>query len=224
MSARGRSRSEDGPVIGGVPRVDLLPPEVRARRRARALRRSLVLAVVGVAAAVALATAGSFAYNIQANVALAMEQARTTSLLGQQAKYADIRSMQDDIKLLHAAQEVGASTEIQWKAYLEKVQATLPAGVSVQTVEVESASPLAEFQQGSTPFEGPRVATITFSARTDSFPSTPEWLKALEGLPGYVDATPNNLTRDEGTGSYTVSITMHVNGDVYDGRFSSKDK
>ncbi|RDV43123.1 hypothetical protein DOE76_19450 [Leifsonia sp. ku-ls] len=218
----GKGSRSDDLVIGGVPRADLLPPEVRARRKALALRRSLLLGVVGVAAVVALGVAGSFAYDLQANAALAMEQTRTTDLLKQQAKYSDVRAMKEDIKLLQAAQEVGASTEIQWKAYLDKVQATLPGGVLVQTVQIDSASPMAPFLQGTTPFEGPRVATITFTATTDSFPSTSQWLTALEGLPGYVDATPNSVSRDDGSGTYTVSITMHVNADVYDGRFATK--
>ncbi len=221
MTLTSRSRGDEL-VVGGTPRVDLLPPEVRARRKARALRRSLLLGVVGVAAVVALAVAGSFAYSLQAGVALATEQKRTTDLLAQQTKFADVRNTQDLIALIKAAQEVGASTEIDWKDYLDKIQGTLPGTVTVKTVAIDSASPLVAFQQGTTPLEGPRVASLKFTATTDSFPSMPQWLSALETLPGYVDATPDSVSRDEGSGVYTVSITMHLNSDVYDGRFSAK--
>lgn len=207
-------------VIGGTPRVDLLPPEVSARRAATARRRSLVFGVVGVAAATVLAIVGAFAYSVQANVALALEQQRTTQLLGEQAKFTGVRGMQDQISLIQAAQEVGGSTEVDWKAYLEKIQATLPGAVGIQTVQIDAASPLAVYAQSTTPLEGPRVATIAFTATTDSFPQMPQWLSALESLPAYVDATPDSATRDEGNGTYTVSITMHVSAEIYDGRFA----
>ena len=221
MTLTNRSKGDEL-TVGGTPRVDLLPPEVRDRRRARALRRSLLLGVVGVAAAVALAVAGTFAFAVQANIALALEQKRTTDLLAQQTKFADVRSTNDLIALIKAAQQVGASTEIDWKDYLDKIQATLPGNVAVKTVAIDSASPLVAFQQGTTPLEGPRVASLKFTATTSSFPSMPQWLSSLESLPGYVDATPDSVSRDEGSGVYTVSITMHLSSDVYDDRFSPK--
>jgi Tfp pilus assembly protein PilN len=210
----------DALVVGGMPRVDLLPPEVRAKRKATARRRSLLIGVVGVAAVMVLAIVGAFAFSLQANVGLALEQQRTTQLLSAQAKYTGVRGMQDQIGLIKAAQEVGGSTEIDWKAYLEKIQATLPGSVVIQTVQIDAASPLLPFAQSTTPLEGPRVATIAFTATTGTFPQMPEWLSALETLPAYVDATPDSTTRDEGTGAYTVSMTMHVSSDIYDGRFA----
>jgi hypothetical protein len=210
--------------IGGEPRVDLLPPEVRAERNAGALRRRLGF---GVIVLIALAVGGSGVAGIQAiqaQVSLIAEQARTASLLVQQKKYIQVRSVQDEVGLIQAAQQVGTSTEIDWKKYLSEVQATLPANVTLDTVKIDSASPLTEYTQATAPLQGSRVATLSFTAKSPTLPEVPAWLDALSALPGFTDASPGSVTRDDATGVYTVDITMHINQAAYTNRFAAKGK
>ena len=211
-------------VVGGVPRVDLLPPEVKASRRAHATRRMLVYGIVGVAVVMALAIAGSVVLAGQAQSDLATAQAETQTLLSQQQKYIEVKRVQDQVKLVAAGQEVGASTEIQWKDYLDKVQATLPANVAIQGVTVESSTPLAVFAQATVPLQGPRVATVTFDVSSPTLPQLPQWLDSLSTLPGFADATPDSVTFDKSTNLYTAKITMHVGSKAFDGRYASKGK
>jgi hypothetical protein len=211
-------------TIGGEPRVDLLPPEVRAQRNAAALRRRLGF---GVILLLALAVGGSGAAGIlaiQAQVSLATEQARTASILVQQRKYIQVRSVQDEVSLIQAAQQVGTSTEIDWRKYLAEVQATLPANVTLDTVTIDSASPLTAYVQATAPLQGSRVATLSFTAKSPTLPEVPAWLDALATLPGYTDASPGSVTRDDTSGIYTVNITMHINQAAYTNRFAAKGK
>lgn len=214
--------SADDLILGGPPRVDLLPPEVRARRRARAHRRSLLLGVAGAVVLTMLGIGAASLLSLQAQSQLQAEQQRTTRILTEQGKYVGVRTIQQRMTIVQAAQEVGASTEIDWKAYLDSIQATLPANVTVTTVTVDSATPLAIYQQATAPLQGGRVATISFTATTPSFPELPVWLTALRTLPGYADAAPDSATLDTTSGTYTVSITMHVNAEAFDDRFSTK--
>jgi hypothetical protein len=210
-------------TIGGEPRVDLLPPEVRGQRNAAALRRRLGF---GVIVLLALAVGGSGVAGIQAiqaQVSLATEQARTTSLLLQQRKYIQVRSVQDEVGLIQAAQQVGTSTEIDWKKYLSEVQATLPANVALDAVTIDSASPLAAYTQATAPLQGSRVATLSFTAKSPTLPEVPAWLNSLAGLPGYTDASPSSVSLDN-KGVYTVIITMHINQAAYTNRFAAKGK
>lgn len=211
-------------VVGGEPRIDLLPPEVRASQRARSTRRMLAYGVVAVAVVMAVAVAGSSLLAVQAQSDLAAAQAETQSLLLQQQKYIEVRTVQGDVMLVKAGQEVGASTEIQWKDYLDKVQATLPSGVTIQSVTIDSSTPLAVYQQATVPLQGPRVATITFEASSPVLPQLPAWMTALSTLPGFADATPDSVNLDKTTNAYTAKITMHVNSDAFDGRFPIKEK
>ena len=67
----GRARRHEQLVLGATPRAHLLPPEVQADRRAAALHRRLVFAVLAVVAVVALGVLGAGAASTNAQAQLA---------------------------------------------------------------------------------------------------------------------------------------------------------
>lgn len=211
-------------VIGGTPTVDLLPPEVKRERKAQRTRRSLALGVGGVAIVVLLAVGGAWLLSFAAQSQLSLAQGQTTSLLAQQAHYQKARTIHEEVGLIQAAQEVGASTEIAWTPYLDRVQATLPDDVTITAVSIGSANPLAVYQQSTDPLQGARIATLTFTATSPQLPTVPDWLKSLATLPGFEDATPGSVSLNTTTGQYTVTITMHLNTHAFDGRFNGEGK
>ena len=211
-------------VIGGVPRVDLLPPEVKARRKAKAIHRLLGYGVAAVALVVVAAIGGVSALGLQAQAQLSSAQLQTGVILAQQKKYLEVRQVQREVSLVQAAQQVGASTEISWKDYLMKVQSTLPANVVIKTVTIDSATPLAIYAQPTAPLQGARVATLTFEATSPTLPEVQVWLTALATLPGFADATPGSVSLDPTNNVYTAKITMHINEAAFDGRFAAKGK
>jgi len=219
-----RDAAVDALKVGGNPQVDLLPPEVRKERRAKAWRRRLGGGVIGVVVVAVLGVGAATALAIQAEARLAVEQARTGQLIAEEATYADVRAMQNQVDLVRAAQEVGASTEIDWKTYLDAVQGTLPASVAIVTVSVDSASPLMRYAQSTAPLQGARVATVGFTATSTVLPDVPTWLTALGTLPGFADALPGSVTLNESDGTYTVAITMHINDAAFAQRFTGKGK
>jgi hypothetical protein len=140
-------------------------------------------------------------------------------LLTQRGEYSDLLAVQERLDLGRAAQTVGASPEIDWSGYLRELQTTLPGGVDLTAVTIDSASPVQVYEQPTGPLEGPRVATLTFTANSETLPDVPVWLDALRTMPAFVDAVPNSVTRDDG-GSYLVNITMHIGADAFSGRFA----
>jgi len=210
-------------AIGGEPRVDLLPPEVKARRAARRTRGRLGVALAGVAVVALLGVGAAYWYAGLEAGSFTTEQSRQLQLVVQQGKFAELRRVQSETALAQAAQQVGAATEIDWKGYLDKVQATLPSGVVIQSVDVDSSTPLAAYGQPTIPLQGARVATITFTALSSTLPSVPEWLVALQKLPGYSDGVPDSVTYSDTDHNYTSTVTIHVDAAVFDKRFS-KDK
>jgi Tfp pilus assembly protein PilN len=207
------------PRIGGMPRVDLLPKSIREAHRQQKARRNLRFALVGVTAIVALAGGAAMQYGQAAQTELETEQTRTLSLLTERGKYAELISVQDRLAVARAAQTVGGSTEVDWNAYLSKLQQTLPDGVRLTAVSIDSASPVQVYDQSTGPLQGPRVATLTFTAMSSELPDVPVWLDALRTLPAFVDAVPNSVTLDDG-GAYLVNITMHIGSDAFSGRFA----
>ena len=208
--------------IGGEARVDLLPPEIRNDRRAKVTRRRLGLGIVAALVLVVAASGAAAVLSMQAQAHLLEAQSRTMDLLTEQHTYIKVRQVQQQVALAQAGQQVGVSTEINWKQYLDGVREILPASVTIDTVNVVSASPLAIFEQPTTPLLGARVATVEFSATSAVLPDVPAWLTALESLPGFADALPSSVTFEAGT--YTVSITMHVNDAAFTHRFVTEEK
>lgn len=206
-------------LVGGEPHVRLLPPEVGERRKAKVTRRRLTLFVILIATLVVGETALIRAQALQAKRQLSISQENTKSLIMQQNKYGEVQKIQSQVEVIRAAREVGTSTEIDWRAYLISVQATLPSDVTLDTINVDSATPFSPFTQATAPLQGSRIATLSFTAKSANLPKVPRWLVALTTLPGYADASPGSVTRNE-AGGYLVNITMHINEDAFTHRFT----
>lgn len=220
----GQAPSKSALVIGGIPRADLLPIEVLTDRRQRATVRRAWLGVVVVAAVVALGVVVSTIDSVSAATQLRTAQDEGTALLQQQGQYSDVRQIESQTAIAEAGQKVGGSPEIDWSTYLNKAQASLPTGVTIIGVTINSASPLESYEQPTTPLQGTRVATLTFEADSPTLPSIPDWLDRVRGLPGFVDANANSVTLDTNTGHYTVDMTVHINDQAFDGKYSEKAK
>lgn len=215
-----RSSSKDSSItVGGAPRVDLLPPEVRAERRTAALVRRAWAGVVVVGVVVGIGTGAAFLERMKSEDALMVAQGETQALLMEQTKYTEVRATQNQVGLIGAAQKVGGSTDIDWPGYLAKVQATLPIGVTITSVSLDQASPLVQYAQATAPLQGSRVATLTFQATSPTLPSVPDWLNGLATLPGYADAQPGTVTLEDDV--YKADITMHITADAFTSRFDT---
>lgn len=203
-------------VIGGSPRVSLLPPEIKDAARGRVLRRGMaalvLVSVVVVAAAATLAGAAQ----ASADQELADASARTGTLTSQLAKFSNVQKLQSSVAVGEAAVKVGSSTQIDWKARISEVLASMPYGYSVQSITADSASPVVDYPQGTDPLEKPRAATIQLAVAAPTIEPLSPWLRELRSIPSYADATASSQ-RADGSG-YTVSITLHLNSKAITGR------
>lgn len=150
-----------------------------------------------------------------------MAQGETQSLLTQQQQYAEVRKVQKDVALIAAAEKVGGSTDIDWPAYLEKIQATLPVGVTIVGVSLDQASPLAAYEQATAALQASRIATVTIQITSPELPSVTGILNGLGTLPGFADAQPGSINLDSGI--YKADITMHLDAAVLSGRFDTQE-
>jgi type IV pilus assembly protein PilM len=214
-------RKEPGLAFGGERRVDLLPTELRRLVAAKKMQERLVLAVVALLVVMVLGSGAANVAAMKARSDLLAEQAQTNALLAEQTKYLDVRKVQAEVSRIKAALRTGASTEIAWKPYLDAVQKTLPGNVTIETVKIESSSPVTPYAQSTAPLQGARVATLSFSARSPTLPEVPTWLDNIQGLPGFADALPDTLAKND-DGSYTVNITMHINEGAFSKRFPAE--
>ncbi len=204
-------------VVGGQPRANLLPPEIIVKRKQLKTRRALRAGVLLVAVVTAAACAGTFGIASVAQVQFAAAQDTQTRLVAEQGAYGEVRDVQNTIETITAGQLVGSSTEIAWEDYLTQLQGTLPAGVVLKNVAIESGTPMSAFGQSDGPLQGTRVAALTFTATSATLPTFPEWLRSMAALPGFVDATPGTVKQENGI--YIAEVLMHINSEAFSMRF-----
>lgn len=216
MSATKKDPS--GLVIGGEPRIDFLPPEIKAGKQARQTRRSLLaLGVIVVAVCVAgYVFAAGLAALAQGSLATAQE--RTQELLKEQGEYSEVRTVSAQISATESARLVGSATEVLWKEYLTELVSALPEGVSIEKYGVVSQDATELAPVPSVLLQNSRISTISFSARIPALAQAEATLVSLKSLPGYADAwvTPIQVAPD---GTYTADFTLNVNSDVLERRF-----
>lgn len=218
-TARG-GRPSVASIAGREPRVDLLPPEVHAERRERAIARRAWLGVIVAAAVAALATGGAYVHQLETAQSYLSAQNETTSLLQQQQRYSEVRSVENDTALLEAAQSVGGSTEIDWSSTLAQLKSVLPAGVSITAMTIDSADATESFAQSTVPLQGSRAATMQLTIQSPGIPSVPDWTARLSQLRGYVDSTITSVSLAEDTGQYSATIQAHLGAKAFDGKYT----
>jgi hypothetical protein len=211
----------EGLTIGGEPRVHLLPPQVLARKKGKAVRRRLGLGVVGMLVLVAIAAGLAEVDSISAQSALVSAQAQTTSILQQQAKYGDVLKVKADSDSIISSQQAATTQEILWKGFISQFQKTLPSGAVIGTMTAMVDTPLGATPTTTTtttPLQGVHVATVTASL-TMKQSQISGWLNSLKSIKGFVDVTPNSVTKGD-AGSYTVNVTLHLDSDALANRFT----
>jgi hypothetical protein len=209
-----------------LPQVDLLPPEIRSRRalgKAK-VRLGFVLIVVLLLAVAGFVYAG-FAEK-KANDDLAAAERDVSTLEAQQAEYAEVPLIRNQIATIEAARIFGTSTEVMWADYLRAIEAVSPTGWSLRTMTTALPSPLEAPVLPLNPLAAPGVGSITFSGRAATVPDIAAWVDALETIPGFSDAyfSTSEVTEESGAVFYDVAATVQVNQEAFALRYVNVDE
>jgi hypothetical protein len=207
-------------VLGGEPRVNLLPPEVHARAKAHALRRMLgfvvVLALVVVGGGYILATIRS----ASAQADLGAAQNRTLELLREQGEYSEAAAASDLVDAALTDRTMVVSNEVPWAAVVDAIRSVLPPGATLGSATMTARAPWEKEMVTQGPLRAPRVATITFVVKSPSLLDTPAVVRALATIPGYADATPDLVVRNDTT--FNTTITLNLNADALTDRYADE--
>lgn len=204
-------------VIGGEPRIDFLPIEIKQRKANRRSRRSLVVLVVvviGVCIAGYVASAG-LAVTSQGELDAA--RLRTGQLLAEQGKYVEAQSVTTDRDAALAAAKVGSGNEILWKGFLAALVKTLPSDSDITELEIDSLSSQELTPTSTVPLEKPYVTTIGFGVETSSISRASELVDVLRDLPGFADATITDVTKVDDQ-PFTAKVVLHLNSEAFERR------
>ncbi|TQL41916.1 hypothetical protein FB562_2502 [Homoserinimonas aerilata] len=202
------SAKDNAIVVGGEPRIDFLPPEIKQKKQARRTLRSLVMLVIAVAAVCLLGYAGVTTIAIASQARLSSEQDRTITLISEQGKYSQARSVAATVETARLAQLVASAPEIMWREYLGQLQATLPAGASITQIDVAGTSTT----QGPPAVDGPlakaQVTQIVLAGVFTSVSDVAQWQDNLEGIESIVGFWITPISDAEG--AYEIQATINV--------------
>ncbi|QTE31488.1 fimbrial assembly protein [Pengzhenrongella sicca] len=207
------------------PQVNLLPPEIRAARTLRGVKRNLAISLVLVLAVCATGFGLSAMTASTAAAELATARDDTARLTAEQQTYAEVPQVLSSLGTAKAARQLAMSTEVLWKGYLDAITAVLPTDVRIESYQVTGATAMEAAPVPADPLQGQSVGQITFTGSTPSQPDTAAWLDALDSIPGFADAwfTGATLTASEsGESSYAVSVTVQFTDAALANRFTAE--
>ncbi len=206
-------------ALGGVPRADLLPPEIRAAQRGKAVMRMLLIFLVTVAVVVAGAVGYATIRSITSQAFLQLERDRSNELIARQLDFAEARSIANEVDAAIEARRLGTTTEIDWKAYLGEVSATLPVGVTLSSLTIAPVAIDPATAESENPLEEAAVAKITVTAYSLTVPDVEAWFDDLDSITGFAGiAPPATVAGTPGEG-YNVGLELLVNEEAYLLRF-----
>lgn len=196
--------------------ANLIPPEVLQARRVRAIRKLVAYALCALVLLAGLGYGYAFYRSQQAADTLAAEQSRTSQLLVQQKRYADVTLLQGSVAGVHTELSGLLATDVDMSAVITSIMRQLPAGASVSQLAVTMA-PTAGRQAtanlasgtGSLDTSGrPHIGLITVTGQAVRVPDVSMLVDRLRALPGFIDPYPtSNTTNDKGT-LFTIQFSI----------------
>ncbi|NYI41362.1 PilN domain-containing protein [Demequina lutea] len=216
---------QQAPVPGAprLPQVNLLPPDVRARRRVAFARAWLALAVL-VVVLLTMVSAVSVSWEKKsAESELADIQARNDSLLHEQAKYAEAPKVLQELKARESARTVAMSTEVLWSPYLAAISSATPLEASIDALVVSEDTVWTGSQTyAAGPLDTPgTVGLVSLNGKALTLGAVSDWQDALSALKGIADVNVSSvqLNADNGTTYYAVTATFKVTPDAFANQF-----
>lgn len=212
-----RTASSGSLVIGGPPRVDLMPAAELERRFRRTMIRRWVLGLIAAAVVVGLVIAGAGALRVSAELRLAAERERTDALIADIASLADVADTVRTSRELTSYRAETMTADLEWLALLDALLASLPAGVTVIGFDVDpGAGPTDEEPADAA---GPILELTLASAAPFDILSA---IRGVRGLPTVLDADGWELTYDDSKSRFTYLLSVTATQEAYSGRYAEE--
>lgn len=206
------------------PRVNLLPPEVFARRAVRRVQRSGAAAAAGALVLVAAAWGVGSAQQGAEQERLDAANARVQALQAEQAKYAAAPEVIKQVELAKTARAQALGQDVAWYSYVDSLTRALPAGAWLAEVQTTLTPAGAVATTGTPVSPGTAIGSVSISAKSLTYEDVAAYLDALAGVPGVSGAYLTASTQDDATGTpvVTFSVTAEVTSDALSHRFDEQ--
>ncbi len=218
------------PEVGAprTPLVDLLPPEIEMRRKAKRAKGLIVVMVVLFFALLAGAWFYIFVLRVAAETNLAIEQDKTAAKQEKLATYDYIPIVQAALDNAVNARALAGSADITWATQLNALLTATPSDVSLVTLAVAGASPSEPLLLDGTPFEQPDLGQLYFSGEAASEAEVVAFQDALDDLPAFRDTFVTSIevgSASEGEVPYwSFTGTTRITSNALSGRTETEQE
>ncbi len=167
------------------PQVNLLPPEVAARRSQG--RAKVLIAVIFAIFLGGIAVAYFLVLGLRtvAESDLADAEARRTELQTELASYGYINDLAATYDNSVAARAWAGSTDIDWATHLRALLGAVPEGITFTDVVIAQGTPIAPASGDGTAFAQADMGSLTFTGRSSDPSLTADLIEAIDALPGF---------------------------------------
>lgn len=208
-----------------LPQVNLLPSDITDARNLRQLKLLLAGLLV-----VVLALIGAGTFLAAGSVTSAQERVdaanrETARLQSEQRKYAEVPVVLQRYDETSAALLRVSVGEVLWTPVIAAVAATLPEGVEVRKLVIESWTPANGLPSTGDPSQVGVLARLAFEVASETRPQTADLLDGLEALPGFVDGRVSSIDM-VGSGkdaTYSSVVSVSLSAGAAAGRFLPKE-
>lgn len=204
-----------------IPRVNLLPPEIREAREFKKTQGVLAGALVGVIALIGVGFGLSVWDLNRAENDLAAEQATTAQLNTEKAKYARVTEVKNEADAVNTARQTSMTQDVLWTQQVDQIVTEMPADMTFAklTMTFDATGGSVDLNN---PLANPSgVGTITVDALGKNHTTAAAWLEAEAAHPGYVTPylTSSEYTDENGNILTKYTTTMRFTPDVFSGRY-----
>ena len=193
--------------------ANLLPPELIAARRLKAVRKLIAAALV----LVVVLAAGGYGYGMyqQSGVeaALSSEQARTSQLLAQQQKYQEVVTLTGSIAQIKGQLATLMTGDVDVANLLSVIAARQPHGGSITQLQATLVSDPTQpsTDGGASVFDNSghtHIGTMSIAGTAPSMTGVAAFVNQLSATPGIVGVFPSSQTGSGRSVQYTIQLTL----------------
>ena len=213
------------PEAVGAPRtplVDLLPPEIEMRRKARRSKRLIVVVVVLFFALLAGAWYYTYSVRVSAESDLAAEQSKTAEKQAELATYDYIPIVRAALDNAVNARALAGSTDVTWATQLNSILTATPNSISLTSLTVSAANPSAPLIAPGNAFQQPDIGQLSFTGEAATELEIAAFQDAIDSLPAFRDTYINSVTLGStGDGDvpyWSFSGTTRITSNALSGR------
>lgn len=203
-------------VVGGMPRVDLLPPAELERRYRRGLLRRWGIGLLAAALVTVLVISGAMALRIVAETRLASERARTDASIAEIAALSEVGDTVRALDDLEAFRAEAMLPDFEWAQLIDAVGQTLPANVRIVGFDVTTgAGPDPDAADAASAPGATVLLTLSSPVAFDILPA----VRGIRTLPMVLASDGGELRAEEGGGDYRYELSVVTTQEAYSGRF-----